>query len=50
MCQNKFEIALLIFRNQDHRRSIKDFGIGICEKYFLSFPQKNLPPEKTETN
>ena len=23
---------------------------GICAKYFLSFPQKNLSPEKTETN
>ena len=23
---------------------------GICVKYFLSFPQKNLSPEKTETN
>ena len=22
---------------------------GICVKYFLSFPQKNLSPEKTET-
>ena len=21
-----------------------------CVKYILSFPQKNLPPEKTETN
>ena len=25
-------------------------GPGICVKYFLSFPQKNLSPEKTETN
>ena len=25
-------------------------GRGICVKYFLSFPQKNLSPEKTETN
>ena len=24
--------------------------LGICVKYFLTFPQKNLPPEKTETN
>ena len=23
---------------------------GICVEYFLSFPQKNLSPEKTETN
>ena len=23
---------------------------GICVKYFLLFPQKNLSPEKTETN
>ena len=23
---------------------------GICVKYLLSFPQKNLSPEKTETN
>ena len=23
---------------------------GICVKYFLSFPQKNLSPEKAETN
>ena len=23
-------------------------GPGIFEKYFLSFPQKNLPPKKTE--
>ena len=23
---------------------------GICVKYFLAFPQKNLSPEKTETN
>ena len=23
---------------------------GICVKYFLSIPQKNLSPEKTETN
>ena len=23
---------------------------GICVKYFLSFPQKNLSPEKTATN
>ena len=34
---------------------IGDIGLirlwpGICAKYFLSFPQKNLPPEKTETN
>ena len=25
-------------------------GPGICVKYFLSFPQNNLSPEKTETN
>ena len=24
--------------------------LGICVKYFLSIPQKNLSPEKTETN
>ena len=24
--------------------------LGLSAKYFLSFPQKNLPPEKTETN
>ena len=23
---------------------------GMCVKYFLSFPEKNLSPEKTETN
>ena len=23
---------------------------GICVKYFLAFPQKNLSPEKSETN
>jgi len=25
------------------------FRLGICVKYFFSFPQKNLSPEKTET-
>ena len=23
---------------------------GLCVKYFLSFPQKNLSPDKIETN
>ena len=26
-----------------------EIGPGICVKYFLSFPEKSLSPEKTET-
>ena len=29
---------------------ILDLRPEICANYFLLFPQKNLPPEKTETN
>ena len=36
-------INRLFFKQIPHRP-------GICLKYFLSFPQKNLSPEKTESN
>ena len=33
-----------------HLRFLITLWLGICVKYFLSFPQKNRSPEKTETN
>ena len=37
-----------LYGNQESHLRI--LGPGICTKYFLSFPQKDLSPEKTETN
>ena len=43
------------FTEQQYQTSWKPWlnwspGPGICVNYFLSFPQKYLSPEKTETN
>ena len=39
-----------LWQVQWHYTTQYSIGPRICVKYFLSFPQKNLSPEKTETN
>ena len=47
MCSSLLQLAP---GSRDLFQAQKRVRAGICVKYFLSFPQKKLSPEKTETN
>ena len=47
------EVTWLAFYKQcfgEFSFGVDSHGPGVCVKYFLSFPPKNLSPEKTKTN
>jgi hypothetical protein len=46
MCRGVWQF----FVDQNKDDALNFLSPGIWVKYFLSFPQKNLSPEKTETN
>ena len=46
--KNKDNFRNLVSEAKKH--VVRAFRHGICVEYLLLFPQKNLSPEKTETN